>query len=124
MSNNLLVQLAENYSIDLEVLIIIYFSSILPIYIGLFLMFYGLIRKKGVSKTFSILKNRDYIKNPRGNLFIIGLCIHIFGWISPYIYILIFSKNFHILFKIAISAIIFYIIKKLIDKYAKNTKNK
>ena len=83
-------KLAQTYNLDIGMFFTIYVFSILPIYFGFFLMLYGSTRKLRWRDIFSFrikngLKFTTQVK--------IGLFLHVFGWIMPYLYIFIFGKN-------------------------------
>lgn len=128
MIKNLIIELdnlSTHYSINLNSLILLYLLSIIPIYAGLYLMIVQIIKEKNIIKVFQFFKKNK--KNISINLslkFLFGLILHIFGWILPYGYILLFSKNFSPIIKIILSTIILIIIINLIRKYVRSKKCK
>ncbi len=76
--------LAIYYNLDVRLFLIVYISSIIPIYLGAFLIIYGSTRH---------LKFRDIIsfKLSNGlrfnNQTKVGIGTHLFGWLMPYLYI-------------------------------------
>ncbi len=83
-------KLAQTYNLDVGAFFWIYVTSIGPIYVGVFLILRGSTRK---------LTWRDIFKFQLGDGFQftnqtwLGLAIHVFGWLMPYLYIFVYGKN-------------------------------
>jgi hypothetical protein len=94
--------LALNYGLNINYFLAVYILSILPFYLGYFLILYGSTRK---------LKFIDVIKfNFKKNIRITfitksGIVVHLIGRVMPYLYIVLFGKNLPILVYLLISAL-------------------
>lgn len=86
-------QYADNisaiYNLSATVLIVIYLVSIIPFYLGYFLMAYGSTREMKWKDIFRF----QLQKLKWNNEFKAGLIIHLIGRVMPYAYILFFGKS-------------------------------
>lgn len=112
--------IAYTYHVDVGIFFVVYFVSFIPFYLGYFLIIFGTTRKMSWKEIFSLKigKNFQWDQNAR-----IGLYIHLFGRVMPYVYILIWGRNLpswvHILI-IAITIFTVYVFFRKINLYKQN----
>lgn len=82
--------LADRYDVNLATLVVVYFSSVIPIYLGLFLMLLGLGISFKLSKVASLVQDisSGLRENRARPIFYLGLFMHFFGWGMPYLYVI------------------------------------
>ncbi len=84
------LHVAVTYDLSLKLFFYIYISSIIPFYLGYFLILYGSTRHLKFKDIFSLdFKNKIRLTKQT----IIGIIIHVFGRLMPYAYILFFGRN-------------------------------
>lgn len=117
---NYFLESLVKYNLDSKIYLTIYFGSIVPIYLGLFFMFKKIGFKKFI-RDICRLNFRNIFSVPRGGLFLIGLVLFIFGWLAPYLYVLIFIRN--VSFWVYIGIIIFFSISTILLFKGRNNHN-
>jgi hypothetical protein len=120
MSLNELFTIAQEYNLSIKYFVVIYLSSFFPIYFGAFLMLYGSMKKIALKKILKLDFNEFSFKNSISKF---GFILFCFGWTMPYLYILLFGRNFHIIVYFIVIFImivsILYLIRNKFNK--KNT---
>lgn len=87
---NELNNIARLHNVDGGIFVLIYILSFVPFYLGLFLIFYGVTREVSINKIF-----RLELRGVKMNATVaIGLAINILGLLMPYLYILLWGRNF------------------------------
>lgn len=110
--------IAISYNLNIGIFLYVYLLSFIPFYLGYILILYGTTRNLKWSDIFGFrFKNGlKWNKNAK-----IGLCVHLFGRIMPYAYIIIFGKNLSVwIYVVAVIAIIFptiFFLKKIFMKF-------
>jgi len=95
--------LAKLHNVNGKIFVLIYLLSIIPVYLGYFLIFYGATSGISIKK---ILKLKlDGVKI--NAMIIIGIIMSIFGLLMPYLYILFWGRGFTFIFYLIIVLIIF-----------------
>lgn len=111
---NVSESLAQNYGLDIRIFLIIYLVSFLPFYLGYFLMLHGSTRSLKFVDLFDLGKIKEKIRwNQQVTL---GLSIHLFGRVMPYVYIMIYGKNlplwsYTVILLIIILSVLFFLYK-------------
>lgn len=85
--------LAQIYNLNAGVFVLIYILSIIPIYLGAFLIMYGSTRHLKWRDVFSLKIKSGFHFGVQAKL---GLILHIFGWAMPYLYIFFWGKHISI----------------------------
>lgn len=113
---------ANTYGVDLKVFTIIYISSIVPIYLGAFMIIintYKNYHNKNLYTLIQLLKKPTIKYGSLNTITFWGLVLHIFGWTMPYLYLIVFGNKINILFKLLIIALTLAGLYKLITKICK-----
>jgi hypothetical protein len=109
-------KLAVTYHLDLGIFLIIYISSIIPLYLGIFIMIYGSTRNLRFKDIVRLKFKEGFHFGKQSK---VGLIIHIFGLILPYAYIFIFGRHLplwiYIMFTCLLGMSILWLCKKIMS---------
>ncbi len=98
--------IARLHNLNDKIFLLIYLLSIIPIYFGYFLIFYGATKETSIKK---ILKLK--LSDIKINITIaVGIIISIFGILMPYLYILFWGNNLPFIFYLVVFLIIFILL--------------
>lgn len=85
-----LVDLLSEYNLSLVIFVWVYLISILPVYVGAFLIIHGSTRNTTFRDIFFLRFSKLDFANREVK---VGAIIFLFGWLMPYVYIFIFGKG-------------------------------
>jgi hypothetical protein len=83
-------KLAYSHGLNINTFVILYLFSFIPVYGGAFLIIYGSAKRLKIKDILKLKFNAQDINNPTTRA---GLLVFIFGWLLPYLYLLIFGRN-------------------------------
>lgn len=107
------LHVAITYDLSLKLFFYIYLASIIPFYLGYFLILYGSTRNLKLKDIFGLdFKNKIRLTKQT----VIGVIVHVFGRLMPYVYILFFGRNLPVYFYLIATILLLISIYLFIDK--------